>query len=456
MSIKKSLAAGALALALPMSAMAATDFKINGFANAGFAWVDSAETYLYADKDGSFNESSFMGLQLRFAPNVDVPISFVTQFIARGRNDWNLKADWAYISWEVTENFSVNVGRVKVPVFLISEAYDVGVTYPWIAPPEEIYGFANIPFTATTGFSLDYNHFFDETWINAKFFVGRDNMSIPTMGTDIPGEITRMIGTSFSFGTESLEVRASVSTVAFSMQIADALLGLPVADEFQAEIGGKVMAATGALAGANSVVIGTKAALDADPGNATLQAAYAQALSDMADAGTALQIAGAEAEGVAALFEVIPNGEGETEFYSVGMRYDGDSVFFMTEAARRSVRGLPFPDSTTGFVTLGYRFNKMMPHFTYSVHESEDSILVNQTQTSAILGLRYDIQPWAALKFEAQYTELGDDNIREYGPLVGSALPSTGLFNELPALDTFTGDVPDEVIKLQVAYTMVF
>ncbi|MBL4606538.1 MAG: hypothetical protein JKY01_01750, partial [Pseudomonadales bacterium] len=46
MSIKKSLAAGALALALPMSAMAATDFKINGFANAGFTWVDSDETYL--------------------------------------------------------------------------------------------------------------------------------------------------------------------------------------------------------------------------------------------------------------------------------------------------------------------------------------------------------------------------------------------------------------------------
>ncbi|MBV1871134.1 MAG: hypothetical protein KUG83_01180, partial [Gammaproteobacteria bacterium] len=71
MSLNKSLAAGALALALPMSAMAASDFKVNGFANAGYAWVDSDETYLFADKDGSFNESSHFGLQMRFSPNED-------------------------------------------------------------------------------------------------------------------------------------------------------------------------------------------------------------------------------------------------------------------------------------------------------------------------------------------------------------------------------------------------
>ncbi len=460
MSIKKSLAAGALALALPMSAMAATDFKINGFANAGFAWVDSSETYLFSDKDGSFNESSFMGLQMRFAPNVDVPISFVTQLIARGRDDWNLEADWAYVSWQATEDFTVNVGRVKLPIFLISEAYDVGVTYPWIAPPEEIYGFANIPFTAMTGFNLDYNHFFDETWINAKFYMGRDNMSIPTMGTDIPGEITRMYGASFSFGTESLELRASVSTVEFSMQISDAVSSLPIAQNLQAEAGAAMMTATGLLALLNAAGDGTS------NGNADAQETLAALGIVPGDYGTKqtetiedLKKSYIEGQFNQSLFAAVPNGNGEAEFYSAGMRYDGDSIFFMTEVARRSVRGLPFPDSNTGFVTLGYRLNKMMPHFTYSVHESEDSILVNQTQTSAILGLRYDIQPWAALKFEAQYIELGDDNIRTSGPLAGTdqaALPSTGLFNELPALDTFTGDVPDEVIKLQVAYTMVF
>lgn len=451
MSIKKSLAAGALALALPMSVMAATDFKINGFANAGFSWTDTDEQYISTDKDGSFTENSFLGLQMRFTPNEDVPISFVTQLLAKGRNGWNLDADWAYVAWQVSEEVAVNVGRVKLPIFLISEAYDVGVTYPWIAPPEEIYGFGNVPFSSVTGLNASYNHFFDETWFAAQFFMGRDDSSIAAMGTDIDVSVSQMLGGALAFGTENLELRVSAVTVTFDMNLADSLGSLPAAQGEQARIAGDIMAASSMLALLN-------AAADSDPvALAALDmttAAEAQAARPSAIA--ALGAASATAEDFQALFEVVPNGTGEIEFYSMGLKYDSDSVFFMTEAARRSVRGLPFPDSTSGFATFGYRFNKMMPHFTYAVHESEDSILVNQSQSSAILGLRYDIQPWAALKFEVQYTEIGDENVREYGPLVGTKLPSTGFFNEQPALDTFAGDVPDEFIKLQVAYTMVF
>ena len=117
---------------------------------------------------------------------------------------------------------------------------------------------------------------------------------------------------------------------------------------------------------------------------------------------------------------------------------------------------LEFPDNDTGFATLGYRIGKYMPHITYSMIDSNDSILINQSQSSVIAGLRYDVQPWAALKFELQYTELGDDNTREHGPLVGSALPSIGLFDEQPDLVTFVADVPDELVKAQIAFSMVF
>ena len=459
MSLKKSLAAGALALALPMSAMAASDFKVNGFANAGYTWVDSDETYLFADKDGSFNESSHFGLQMRFSPNEDVPITFVMQLLSKGRFQWTVDADWAFINWEVNENVGFNLGRVKTPFFLISEAYDVGITYPWILPPEEIYGFANVPFTSVTGLSLDYSHYFDETWLNAKFVTGRDATSVPAMGADVPVEVIQMITLALSVGGEAWEARMSASTVEFSMNIADALLALPPATALKDEVGNGLVVPTAQLALID-------AAQDGDP---TAQAAVAAAAGipvsalggPVYDAARAAQTAAllngfTAAQELGALFGAIPNGVGETEFYSLGFRYDGEQVFVMTELASREISGVPFPDTTSGFVTLGYRIDKMMPHFTYSFLETEDSILVNQTQTSAILGLRYDIEPWAALKFEMQYTELGDDNIREEGPLIGSPLASTGLFNELPDLTTFTGDVPDEVLKLQVALTMVF
>ena len=451
MSLKKSLAAGALALALPMSAMAASDFKVNGFANAGYTWVDSDETYLFADKDGSFNESSHFGLQMRFSPNEDVPISFVMQLLAKGRFEWGVDADWAFINWQVNESFAVNVGRVKLPFFLISEAYDVGITYPWILPPEEIYGFSNVPFTSVTGLSLDYSHYFDETWVNGKFFTGRDNTSVPAMSADIPVEVIQLYGLALSVGGEAWEARLSASNVEFSMNIADALLALPVATGLKDEVGNNILTPAATLALINAAEAGDATA-------AGTLAAFGIADPAAARPGTVAALAagfGAGAE-LEALFGAIPNGFGKAGFYSLGFRYDGDQVFFMTEVARRQISGVPFPDTTSGFFTLGYRIDKMMPHFTYSILDTEDSILVNQTQTSAILGLRYDIEPWAALKFEAQYTELGDDNVRDSGPLMGSTLASTGLFNELPDLRTFNGDVPDEVLKFQVALTMVF
>lgn len=457
MSIKKSLAAGALALALPMSAMAATDFKINGFANAGFSWTDTDEQYISSDKDGTFNEASFLGLQMRFAPNTDVPISFITQLLARGRNGWNMDADWAFVQWNATEDLAVNVGRVKLPFFLISEAYDVGVTYPWITPPEEIYGFTNVPFTSITGMSVDYNHFFDESWISAKVLVGRDASTVPVLGTDIPIEVKQMVGVALSWGTENLELRASGANVALTANIKDVLSTIPLAIEYQNDIGAAILNATAKITSGNEILSdsATYAAAMGIP-EANLIVAMDQ---QVADGMVALTEATIDAQDAEDIFTAIANETSKAEFYSAGLRYDGDSLFFMTEVARRNMRASAFPDTTSGFATLGYRINKFMPHFTYSMIETENSILVNQSQSSAILGLRYDIEPWAALKFEVQYSEIGDVQIRKTGPLVGTDkqfLPSTGLYNILPDLDDFTGDVPDELIKIQVAYTMVF
>ena len=449
MSMGKSLATGVLALTLPLSSMAVSDFNINGFANAGFAWTDTDETYVAADKDGSFSEATFLGLQMRFQPNADVPVSFVTQLMARAREGWDMKADWAYISWVPVDNLSFSVGRVKAPLFLISEAYDVGVTYPWISPPEEIYGFANVPMTSMTGLSVDYNYYFDELWLRAQFYLGRDDFGIPAMGAEVAGELTRMAGVALTVGNEELEVRLGVAEVKLIMALKDTLLALPVAQQMQADLGAEMMGAIAGVTVANATINALQAA-NAD------QATLTAALVELGAATDNLAAAGQNAAYMESLFAVLPNGAGDSMFYSLGGRYNGDKVFLMAEIARREIEDVPFPDTTSGFITAGYKMDKWMPHLTYSMLDSEDSILVNQTQASIMAGVRYDIQPWAAVKFEVQRVELGDANIRKYGPLKGSALSSTGLFNELPDLTTFAGDVPDSLNKVNLAITMVF
>lgn len=468
MTLRKSLAAGALALMLPLSAMAATDFKINGFSTVQMGVTDTDQTYVASDKDLGFSEGTLLGLQMRFAPNNEVPISFVTQLLARASEDWNMRADWAFVNWKVNDEFNINVGRIKLPVFLISEAYDVGITYPWIRPPEELYGFANVPATALSGFSIDYRKYFDDNWVRAQFYGGRDNFTIPALGTRFTAETNQMLGLALSAGTENFEARLSYTDVKLSMNLRDDLLALPAAQELQANVGNSVVSATAALAGANAAVNGIEAQINSvggitNPAAAAYMPAYQAALADMAAAGAALQTAGAQAAGAAATFAAIPNGTGDAGFMGVGARYDNGTVLLMGEAGKRPVGGIPFPDTTAGFVTAGLHMGQFLPHLTYSAVDSENSDLLNQTQESYILGLRYDVQPWAALKVEYQYTKLGDANLRRAGsPLINPSIASTqyvqssGLFNEPLDLTTLSADVPDEVNKISLAFNMVF
>lgn len=465
MLIRKSLAVGALALTLPLSVMAASDFKVNGFSTVQLSVTDTDELYVQTDKDGTFNEGSLLGLQMRFAPNKDVPLSFVTQLLSRGQNQWAVDADWAYINWKVNEEFNVNLGRVKLPLFLISEAYDVGITYPWIRPPEELYGFGNVPMTALTGLSLDYKKYYDDTWVRGQFYYGRDKVRVPALGTVLDGEITGMGGLVLSAGTENLEVRAGLHEVRIAMDIRSALSSLPAAQTLQAGIGQNMVAATAVLAGANAEVNGIEAQITQAGGptiaSPALMQAYEDALTSMGAAGAALLTARDDAIEMQQVFSSIPSGDGVAKFQSLGLRYDDGTYLFISELGNRQIGGIPFPDTLAGFATVGVHMGKILPHFTYSMVESDNSNLQNVSQSSYILGVRYDVQPWAAVKMEYQYTELGDAQQRDpSSPLVtvmGSpVLTSAGLFNVVPDLTTFSTDVPDEVNKLSMSLTMVF
>ncbi|HEX4975356.1 MAG TPA: hypothetical protein VFV48_05685, partial [Pseudomonadales bacterium] len=345
---------------------------------------------------------------------------------------------------------------------------DVGITYPWIRPPEELYGFANVPVSALAGFSMDYRKYFDDNWVRAQLYGGRDNFTIPALGTKFSAKVDQMYGLALSAGTENFEVRLSATDVKLTMNLRDDLMGLPAAQELQASVGNSVVSATAQLAGANAAVNGIEAQINSvggvtAPAAAAYMPAYQAALADMAAAGAALQAAGAQAAGAAATFAAIPNGSGDAGFMGVGARYDNGTVLLMGEAGKRPVGGIPFPDTTAGFVTAGLHMGQFMPHLTYSVLDTDHSDLINQSQESYILGVRYDVQPWAALKVEYQYTKLGDATLRSAGsPFINPNDPSTkyvqssGLFNEPLNLATLSSNVPDEVNKISVAFNMVF
>jgi predicted porin len=104
-----------------------------------------------------------------------------------------------------------------------------------------------------------------------------------------------------------------------------------------------------------------------------------------------------------------------------------------TEYFQREIEGqanMAFPNQKGAYATIGYRFGKFLPHITYATLDDNDNptTLVGQPlkQTSATLGLRYELGTGAALKVEAQ--QVKPEAANTGGPARGLLIadPATG------------------------------
>lgn len=151
------------------------------------------------------------------------------------------------------------------------------------------------------------------------------------------------------------------------------------------------------------VLLGINAALNFDIG--TLRAGYLQAEVDQ----TTFGILGEKAD-----------------FASIGLTIDWRNVVVYAEFADRDVEQTmianAFPDQRGGYVTLGYRFGRLLPHVTYaSMDEGKDASALALKQTSTTVGLRYEFLNGAALKFEYQMIEPEDGNTGMFDTAVDDA-----------------------------------
>jgi hypothetical protein len=62
---------------------------------------------------------------------------------------YELDASWAFLKYQVDSDTYARAGRLRMPIFLLSEYLDVGVAYPWVRPPMEVYGL--VPFSNFSG-----------------------------------------------------------------------------------------------------------------------------------------------------------------------------------------------------------------------------------------------------------------------------------------------------------------
>lgn len=211
--------------------------NINGFLTAGATYSDAqplgnapgalAGTVRSRDvsQDGNitnrigFVNDSRLGLQV--SAKVNAKIDVTGQLLARGReDDFNLKADWAFVTYHVNDPLAIRLGKVKLTTFLISDYIEVGFAYPWIRPPQEVY--SSNPISTINGMDLLlklnagdavflFQPYFGQSK-GAEALLPQEALGLAGQPTGtvmfVPFTADHMVGVNTSFGSDAFSIRA--------------------------------------------------------------------------------------------------------------------------------------------------------------------------------------------------------------------------------------------------------
>ncbi len=171
---------------------AGSDFKITGFVSlvggkvmqgdANGTPIASAKCPCYTADWGnagvyrdqfSLKPESRAGIQFNYKPSAE--LSLVSQIVVRG-TDTKPNIQWAYGGYKLDKHWEVQLGRKRIPLYYYSDFQDIGLSYPWVSTPPELYGWEA---TNYNGASLRFNNNFGDTNLTASIFGGSEKVKDP-------------------------------------------------------------------------------------------------------------------------------------------------------------------------------------------------------------------------------------------------------------------------------------
>lgn len=202
--MKKLSVAVAICAALASSYTSA-EVRINGFASiVGGKSLDSDQTLYGYDDDISFKNESKFALQL--SADLQEKLTATAQIIARGEDDFDATFEWAYVTYEYSDELQLSAGKMRVPFYKYSDFLDVGYAYRWVRPPRSVYG---IPFSTYEGLSVVYNNQLGDWDSTLQGFYGAFDGDIDVFGDSLPAELNNLGGVNWSVSYDWFSARAA-------------------------------------------------------------------------------------------------------------------------------------------------------------------------------------------------------------------------------------------------------
>ena len=396
MTHKFTILSAAVALALSASVAHAADFddmvSVRGFGTFGVmhSTEDKADvlgSVFMPDGAGATRDWD-MRSDTKLAGQVNVrftdKLDFTVQALSQYQHDKTFapQIEWANLKYAFSSDFSVRLGRIALPTFMISDSRMVGYANTFVRPPEEVYQVSSI--TSNDGVDASYSFGTGSLKNTVQAFYGVSKADLPSGNV----EADSIYGLNYLVEAGDASFRVGY----ISMQLD---LNIPTTDPL----------------------------LEGLQGFGTLLNSFG------------LTTSGGQALALASKYELQDT---DLSFLSIGGSYDPGSWFVMSEAIDFGGDSL-LSDVRAGYISAGARFGKFTPYAVVSKVKAfinyEDGISttgmpaplafganalsagVNQSlnqfrgsQQSAALGMRWDAFTNIAIKGQYNYVDVGDDS----------------------------------------------
>jgi len=189
----------------------ALSLDTKGFITFSYSQSNSPNEYREnISDDGEYTDGTRAGLQ--FSSVLSRKTEAFIQALADGDNgrDFNFSLDIAHVSYNINNDHKILAGKVRLPVWMISDYRQVGALYPWINPPEEVYEIVPLEDIGANdtfyGASLEGNVFRSNTHdLNYRFYHGGSERE----GRDIETRVKNLHGILLNYKFTDLEFKLS-------------------------------------------------------------------------------------------------------------------------------------------------------------------------------------------------------------------------------------------------------
>lgn len=176
-----TLAGPAAAIDLLDGRLQVNTYGTVGIARSGIEHPGYRSNYSYqfdVDKDWTGRLDNRLGVQI--SAHLDPTVSVITQALVRrnGGDEVDTDVTWGYLRWKPDTRWEVRLGRVRQPLFMTSEEFDVGYSQPWVRPPAELYTLVG-EITTIDGIDIRHRLPLGNYTLNLEGFAGVNSIDRP-------------------------------------------------------------------------------------------------------------------------------------------------------------------------------------------------------------------------------------------------------------------------------------